>query len=161
MPTTTYVALQTFTLSSTASEVTFSDLPQTYRDYVLVMDLVASGTFFPALRVNGDSSSLYSEVGAFGTLAQGAGSYSGSGSTWGLGYNNVGSGDRVQIILQFQDVNQTNKHKTVLMRYGQLNNVIMYTGRYASTNVLSSLRFYTVVGSFGIGSTFSLYGIEG
>lgn len=161
MPTTTYLALQTFTLSSTASEVVFTGIPTVYRDYVLVLDLVASGTFFPALRINGDSSSLYTEIGAASTLAQGAIGYSGSGSTLGLGYNNVNSGDRVKIALQFHDANQTDKHKSVLMRYGHLNNVIMYTGRYASTSVISSLQLYTVAGLFGIGSTFSLYGIEG
>jgi hypothetical protein len=44
MPTPTYTPLATVTLGSSASSVTFSSIPGTYRDLILIFDGTGSGT---------------------------------------------------------------------------------------------------------------------
>jgi hypothetical protein len=76
MPTPTYTPLATVTLASTASSVTFSSIPATYRDLVVVhnnfgtVNNDANSNF----RFNGDSGSNYSRVYAFwsGSIVSGA-----------------------------------------------------------------------------------------
>ena len=76
MPTPTYTPLATVTLGTAASSVTFSSIPATYRDLILVVNATTSADGIPSLRFNGDSGNNYSEHGLSST-----GSVIGSGAT--------------------------------------------------------------------------------
>ena len=66
MPATpTYILLNQVTLAATSSSVTFSNIPQTYGDLVLVANYIPSG--YTQLRFNNVSSSSYSSVTMYGT----------------------------------------------------------------------------------------------
>jgi hypothetical protein len=63
MPTSTYVALATTTLGATAASVTFSSIPATYRDLVLVYNGTTSANIGVDVEFNGDTNSAnYSRV---------------------------------------------------------------------------------------------------
>jgi len=68
MPTPTYTPLATVTLGSTAASVTFSSIPATYRDLILIITAQRTGSpVNVGMRFNGDSGSNYSSVFMTGT----------------------------------------------------------------------------------------------
>ena len=60
------------------------------------------------------------------------------------------------------DYSATDKHKTILVRFGSNSDSIALAaaGRWASTSAITSIRIYRETGSFAIGSTFELYGVK-
>lgn len=145
-------ALATITLQSAASEVSFSGIPNAYRDLVVVFNGSISTSNNSPFYINGDlTSGNYSKVSAWGT-GSGTGSGPFFGAIW-AGYPNV-------VTYTFVDANATDKHKTVLVRCnGASSEVSMQAVRWANTNAISSMTF--AAGStytYTAGSTFSLYG---
>ena len=150
MPTPTYTALANVTLGSTAT-VTFSSIPATYRDLILVVRGTTNN-----IRVNGDTGSNYSNVAMYGN-----GSSAGSGAeTTTFFYTNWWGGGTAanrMYIVQFMDYSATDKHKTILVRGDQADaEANANAGRWANTAAITSI---TSVGTAPAGSTWSLYGI--
>jgi hypothetical protein len=162
MPTATYTPLATVTLASSASSVTFSNIPATYRDLILVCDNVRvnSGGENIHLNLNGDtSSSNYSIVTMSGS---GSSTNSFSGNSLIIGYNAYPTNtSAANLILQFMDYSATDKHKTVLMRG---NNASIGTQaqatRWANTLAVTSVAIKAESTSFQSATTFNLYGIS-
>jgi hypothetical protein len=161
MPTPTYTALATTTLGATAGSVTFSSIPATYRDLVIVANWPDSSSApFVLLRLNGDSGTNYSWVQGY---ADTGGPNSDSASSVNgirVGYSQI---DPSMIRVQVMDYSATDKHTTVLARSDQMDSntrVSMFAGRWANTAAVTSAALVMSSGSFAIGSTFSLYGIE-
>lgn len=157
MPTNTYTALATLTLTGTDSSITFASIPATYRDLILVGIGSNSADTDLALRFNGDTGTNYSGVRMFGNGSS-AGSSSDTGKTYAeIGGVNTSIGDfRAQIM----DYSATDKHKTVLTRTSKTGSyVVAWANRWASTSAINSVTVYPISGSFAIGSTFSLYGV--
>jgi hypothetical protein len=156
MPTPTYTPLATVTLGSSASSVTFSSIPATYRDLVVVISCTATSNGDIGWRANGDTGSNYSAVQAgVGATTGGAFSNAPTGTT-----ALAGSGGTVQStsVLQLMDYSATDKHKTSLSRANQGDAFVnMAASRYASTSAITSLTLLSL--TFNTGSTFSLYGI--
>lgn len=160
-----YVALATTTLSSAASSVTFSSIPATYKDLIVV---IAGGTNESgsessiALRVNGDTGSNYSWIYAWGTGSSTASGASGDsrifmGRLPGSAVTTPGN-----IILQIMDYSATDKHKTTLSRANNPATIAgMFAGRWASTSAVTSVSLsrYDFANGFTAGTTLSLYGI--
>jgi hypothetical protein len=146
-------ALATITLQSASAEVTFSGIPATYRDLVVVFNGSISTSNNSPFYMNGDTTSgNYGKVSAWGT-GSGTGSGAFFGAIW-AGYPNV-------VTYTFLDASQTDKHKTALVRCnGASNEVSMQAIRWANTAAITSLTF--AAGStytYTAGSTFSLYGV--
>lgn len=160
MPTGTYIALANTTLTATDTEVTFSSIPQTYRDLAIAIDGTFSGTDV-RIRINGLTTSIYNWVYAQGT--GGVGTSEAIGPTnLGIGWGGLTSGNRITALLNFMDYSTTDKHKTVLIRNSEFNEaVIMTSGRIATTDAITSITFriQNAGGSYQIGSNFTLYGI--
>jgi len=157
----TYEAIATNTLASATSSVTFSSIPSTYTDLVLVYTGTTASGGWPSLRLNGDTGNNYS-----GTNMRGNGSVAGSsrfsnyneidlamGSTLGTTQNNI--------IVHFMNYSNTTTNKTVLAR---TNNTSVETGAgvgmWRNTSAINSITIKTQSPDFSIGSTFSLYGIK-
>jgi len=66
MPTPTYTPLATVTLGSATSSVTFSSIPATYRDLILIFDGTRTGNNNVQYRFNSDTGTNYSTVIAAG-----------------------------------------------------------------------------------------------
>jgi hypothetical protein len=166
MPTPTYTPLATVTLASTAATVTFSSIPATYRDLILVvanLSATAANTLYA--RLNGDTGSNYSFVIASGT-SSGATSPSSASNSNGLFMGAANTGLPItspsQAILQIMDYSATDKHKTALGRYGSTgpSEVEMSATRWANTAAVTSLVVRIAPsGSFNSGVSFSLYGV--
>jgi hypothetical protein len=158
MPTPTYTPLATVTLGSSASSVTFSSIPATYRDLIVVFAGTASELTELRLRLNGDTASNYSFV-----LMRGNGSIteslSSSPNTAIFAGGRLTTGQS-NVLFNIMDYSATDKHKTVLGRdnntgYG----VVAVAGRYASTSAITSVNIGADSGTFSTGATFNLYGI--
>jgi hypothetical protein len=164
MPTNTYVALDTQTLSSASTSVTFSSIPQGYTDLFIVANtIIASGTGYElSLQFNGDTATNYSNTYLLGT---GSSAISGRGSNYAFadcGYLAGNSGNPNTRIIQIQNYSNTTTNKTVISRGSSDNGgqVIAYVNLWRSTAAITSIRFFSSSSlTYAIGSTFSLYGI--
>ena len=159
MPTPTYTPLATVTLASSAASVTFSSIPATYRDLILVYNGTVNIGATSAIRFNGDSGSNYNEVQMYG-VGSGSGTSSSSSNQTSLNVGYPGTG-LTQISLAILDYSATDKHKTTLSRSDNAAVVTSaHAGRWASTSALTSISFSTTgVITYAAGSTFSLYGV--
>jgi len=157
MPTPTYIPLQTITLGSAASSVTFASIPQTYRDLVFVFNGSFTAIANSFWQANGDTASNYSYVQMWGT-GSGSGVSNSAGPVDGglAGANYTGRGTN---IVQFMDYSATDKHKTAMTRNNDAGGVVgAVASRWANTAAITSIRIYGP--TFVSGSTFSLYAIE-
>jgi hypothetical protein len=162
MPTPTYTPLANVTLGTTASSVTFSSIPATYRDLILVSSVKfntggSNGTL--EFRLNGDSGSNYSYVFMQGTSS---GAQSGAGTITvgvaGQGENSSGSSFSSSSA-QFMDYSATDKHKTVLARGDSPSTATQaWATRWANTSAITSILLTNSQG-YAIGSTFNLFGV--
>ena len=162
----TYIPLANITLTGSDGSITFASIPQTYRSLVLVCNFQNSGTASATrLQVNGDTGANYNGVWMTGTgSAANSGSESNQTSARLFGANvgptntftNVG-------ILHFMDYSTTDKHKTVLTRYGSASTETQATAsRWANTAAITSITVFDILGqTYQTGSTFALYGIAG
>ena len=153
----TYELIETTTLTSSASSVTFSSITQDYRDLVLVSSVIAgSSNFELKAQFNSDSGSNYARVYA---LAFSGGELSGSATTT---YNLAGatgtSSHPSCDIFQILDYSQTDKHKSSLTRRNIDAGTLMEAGRWANTSAITSIVLSAAI-NLESGSTFSLYGI--
>lgn len=161
MPSSTYTPLQTITLSSAASSITFSSIPATYRDLILVGDgqtTDGSESNFN-VRFNSDSGSNYSFVRMFG----GSSVSSSSGTVSELRFVLGTSSQAGNNISQIMDYSATDKHKTILSRANAMSQ--SYVGaratRWANTDAIHTITIEARAGSMAVGTTLSLYGIAG
>jgi hypothetical protein len=143
------------TLAGTASSVTFSSIPATYRDLILVTAIPATTDFNITIRLNSDSGNNYNDVHALGNGSTASSFTNTSESSFFVG--GTDSAALTPSIFQFLDYSATDKHKTLLARVARSGIVEMAAGRWANTDAVSSIAF--TGGTYPIGSTFSLYGV--
>jgi hypothetical protein len=165
--TATYALIQSQTLGSATATVTFSSIPGTYTDLVLVMNYAGSiAAEVPAFQVNGDSGSNYSI-----THLSGNGSTTRSARTTSTpsGYIAFSSAFPQTItanaILNFMDYSNSTTNKTVLIRTNALNGTYNATeANVALWRNTAAITSITLLGTNGAGyysgSTFRLYGIQ-
>jgi hypothetical protein len=166
MPTNTYTALATVTLTGSDSSITFSSIPSTYRDLIFVINGTPADTAYPvhALRFNSDSGNNYTYVGMTGNGSSAASgsnsslSFASLGQAFGIG---PGTSSYFSTIAQIMDYSATDKHKTVLVR----NNVSgvgveAQADRWANTAAITSVTLITSGGAgFATGTTINLFGV--
>jgi hypothetical protein len=160
MPTPTYTPLATVTLGSAAASVTFSSIPATYRDLILVgAPISSSGTNQSLVRFNSDATAAnYPQVVMFGN-----GSTTGSFTNTNAGVNFAdafASGSPMIGRLQIMDASATDKHKTCLNRRDKSDDAVAATAtRWANTAAITSLSVVSMASTFAAGSRFDLYGV--
>lgn len=159
----TYEPIATSTLGSAASSVTFSSIPSTYTDLVLILDCASTiAGQEPVVQVNGDTGTNYSitQVGGNGSSASSFGQSNVNwmkldrlgGTTTTFGYN---------AIVNFMNYSNTTTNKTVLARGNNANyaaEAMVYLWR--NTAAISSMVITCNTSTFITGSTFTLYGIK-
>ena len=158
MPTPTYTPLANITLGSSASSVTFSSIPATYRDlvYVISGQLVSASPTNTLLRFNGDSGNNYTRVYVFSNSSSPSSAVETgiSGANPWFATNEISNG-----IGTIMDYSATDKHKTMLARYnGVSSGILMSATRWANTAAITSMAFSNT-NNFAAGTTFSIYGI--
>jgi hypothetical protein len=159
MPTPTYTPLATVTLGTATGSVTFSSIPATYRDLILVLDGTRTGNNNIQFRFNNDSATNYSWVVAAGNGSS-ADSYTESLTFIPVAAYVLQTNTQLNTIFQIMDYSATDKHKTALGRFSQAgSSVSMVAGRWANTAAITSIRVFTGNNDFGTGTVMSLYGV--
>lgn len=162
----TYEPIASTTLGSAAASHTFSSIPGTYTDLVVVFNVRttvddANGR----LTINSDSGSNYSQTDLEGT---GSSAFSGRNSnvsfiplTRNIGFDDTNPSTG---IIQIMSYANTNVFKTVLYSSADFNSsypgVARRVGLWRSTNAITSIKIETAGTTFKADSTFSLYGIK-
>jgi hypothetical protein len=158
MPTPTYTPLATVTLGGTASSVTFSSIPASYRDLIIVISGTASQIVNIAVQFNGDTGANFSFVNATGTGAAAA-SLAGTAALSESGRMNSTESNT---IFQVMDYSATDKHTTMLGRGNSSGDLTeMSATRWANTAAVTSVKVISHPSprTFSTGTTFSLYGV--
>ena len=161
MATSTYVPLATITLASTDKEITFSSIPASYRDLIVVCNaklVSSSGTYW--IRLNGDTGTNYSDVVMYGT---GSGSgLSNARTSQTVAFAGAIDTNASMMIAQVMDAGASDKHKTILVRENRPDGWVgARAARWADNTIVSSLTVSNdSVANFQIGATFSLYGVN-
>ena len=160
MATPTYDLLDSVTLSSSASSVTFSSIDQSYRDLVLIVEALgnASSAANVLVTFNSDSGSNYPYVGMSGNGST-AISFTGT-STSISGFGSDGT-TRVLSSFQINDYSVTDKHKSVLVRANRPDSVVQArAARWANTSAITTVTITdNLANGYAAGSTFYLYGV--
>jgi hypothetical protein len=166
----TYTPIASQTLSSAAASVTFSGIPQTYTDLVLVAAATgdrSSNVDSLAIRFNSDSGSNYSYTYMTGESSTGAISGRASNQTniWCGNFTSNNVNNPSSIIIQIQNYSNTTTNKTTLSRGnpiagGGYSAVNANVGLWRNTAAVTSVTVRSETGNnFRSGSTFNLYGI--
>jgi len=157
----TYEAIATQTLGSGVTNLTFSSIPSTYTDLILVCNGNTAANANNYLQFNGDNGSNYSatRLSSDGSAASSARSTSATQilldgfGYWTTGYN-------ANKVIHIMNYANTTTNKTVLTRAN--NSAIgldAIVGLWRSTAAITSIRFNSD-STLQTGSTFSLYGIK-
>lgn len=163
----TYEPIATTTLGSTTSSVTFSSIPQTYTDLVLVSNnvksLAAGATIL--IRFNNDSSSIYSMTELYGNTSAASVRYNAQTAIPIQYFIGVGTANEgVVNITNIMDYTNTTTFKTVLARENNQPDpnypgAGMIAGVWRSTAAIDRIDLLGN-SSFTSGSIFTLYGIK-
>lgn len=157
-------AIANITLSAASATVTFSNIPQTYRDLVLVCNVIADTAGDDImLRLNSDiTNGNYARVLMSGN---GASTYSVTGASQDMPrityYGSSSTSERSSHKTEIFDYATTDKHKTYLTRSNRAGSgTDAVATRWASTAAVTTLSLNNAVsGGFGATSTFTLYGV--
>jgi hypothetical protein len=157
-------AIATVTLQSASSTITFSGIPNIYRDLILVGNYGAtsSGAGLSQVQFNSDVGNNYHDVWMANRSDTG-GPVSGvnSGVNSIRLYRNEFDANTLShpMIMQVLDYSATDKHKTCLIRNGTVtvNTTIATAARWANSAAINSVTIFTP-NTFLAGSTFSLFG---
>ena len=155
-----YEVISKQTLGTAVGSVTFSSIPATYTDLVLVFNGTAASAQFMELRFNGDTATNYSQ-----TRLTGNGTSASSDRTSTLDVMDVGNLHTAQTTNTLQIMNYANAttFKTVLCRSNQAGaQVSARVGLWRKTpEAITTILLRPSGGAnFSIGSTFTLYGIK-
>lgn len=160
----TYTPIATYTAPSNQADYTFTSIPSTYTDLVLVVAGQVSSNVSLALRINGDTATNYSttELYGDGTNKGSTRATSDSQITVASIVAQINTGNQWVSTLHFMNYANTTTNKTVLMRTSAPATIVnAAVGLYRSTSAISSIKFmgYANTSGFTTGTTFTLYGI--
>jgi hypothetical protein len=158
-----YTALANITLGSAVATVSFTSINQTYRDLVVVVNAIPSGTINWQMLINNlEDGGRYNQVWMLG-----AGSGNGSSSSqesvgkFTLDVSGITSSQRVQSTIHLFDYAQTDKHKSLLWRYDNpAFETVTAAGRFNQTTAVTSIQLRAGTSTWAAGSTFALYGVS-
>jgi hypothetical protein len=157
----TYVPIQTLNIGGNSTG-TFSSIPQTYTDLVLIINDPANTSTNEGvlITINSDSGSNYSRTGLRGNGST-ANSFQQSNNTSmsidsdGVEYNLAPS------IIHFLNYSNTTTYKTMLSRSNQAGaglDALVHLWR--NTSAINNLSMALNTGTFGTGAMATLYGIK-
>lgn len=161
-------AIASNTLGSDTATVTFSSIPGTYDDLMVVIYARAesAGSTFYA-RFNSDTGSNYSGAFLNGDGSTAKSNRSTSAANLFVEYNTgIANATNIFSALTFHILNYANTsyNKTTLTRhagdYNTFGGSDLNVGLWRSTSAVTSIEFRMSVGNLRAGSVFALYGIK-
>ena len=155
---TTYTPIATTTLSSSGT-ITFSSIPATYTDLILITRLIGSTAYDLDVRLNSDTGSNYSFTGLYATSSTTGGTTSANLTFMRLDYYGYIDTTVGQMnIINFQNYSSTTVFKTAIAQNGNANNGLgVNIGLWRDTSAINSI---SILGTMSTGSSATLYGIK-
>lgn len=158
----TYEPIATYTTTTSATtSYTFSSIPNTYTDLVLVCSLKAtSSNSSLVVRFNGDSGSNYSETQLYGDGSNAISQRFSNQTEAYVCFSGFPTATFAPVIANFMNYSNTTTYKTFLGRGGYAAGYVdASVGLWRSTSAISSMTLYAG-NYFDTGCTFTLYGIK-
>ena len=162
MSTNTYTPIATIT-STGASNITFSSIPSTYTDLILIIANQRLSSSGDAVRMqyNGDTGNNYSNTNLTGTGSS-AISYRES-NVGSIRVSGIGVGVSTTVpattIIQIQNYSNTTTYKTNLSRFSDAGTEVgAVVGLWRSTAAINSITLSSAYMTSGV--VYSLYGIK-
>jgi hypothetical protein len=156
----TYEPIATTTLGSNTHTVTFSSIPGTYTDLVLVMSgSITTGATDGCIVINSDTANNYSRTYMYGN---GSSAASGRNAPIDAAYGTYWDTGMSNSIWHFMNYSNTTTYKTILTRNNApSNSTYAGVGIWRSTSAITRLDIQPSVlaRDWVSGSTFTLYGI--
>ena len=172
---TTYEKIATQTLGTLTRTITFSSIPGTYTDLVLIANMQADQTTFnnmnyPEVTFNGDTGSNYSATSLFARNTGGGNTAVSQRNTNVTSYQLLANTSAVfsSNVVNIQNYSATTTFKTILHRGSGQNGTTNVDGTIAKVGMWRNTAAITSIGivpsqgtaSFIAGSNFTLYGIK-
>jgi hypothetical protein len=159
MPQNTYESIYTTVLSSSATTVTLSPIPQGYTDLVLVMR-PSYGLFNGViLRINNDTGQNYSNTRLVGNGSSTTSFSTTTSMTLGFSLDD----NPLMSIVNFQNYSSNSSKKSILIKSGNAATNIRVIAAMWNTSSNSPINRIDLIhgdtNGFSVGSTFTLYGI--
>jgi len=161
----TYTPIFSTTLGSSATGITFSSIPSTYTDIILVLSLISTSAGNDVkVQVNSDSSSIYGLTWVGGNGSSASSGRDDASSSWAsLKLSGTTTNPSV-FTYQFQNYSNTTTYKSMLMRSSLAGaEVIFGVGTWRSTSAINTIYVYEAGGTspatFAAGTMATLYGI--
>ena len=154
----TYTPIATTTLGS-AGTITFSSIPSTYTDLILVISGTAASNSDLDIRFNSDTGTNYSYTTLYGDGTTAGSSRNSSINYMRMDYYGyVGTTAGQITIIHIMNYANTTTYKTALSRASNANNgVAANVGLWRSTSAINSVSTVTTLAT---GSTATLYGVK-
>ena len=162
----TYTPIATYTLPSNASSYTFTSIPQTYTDLILVAN---GGTVVDSnldLRVgNGsiDTGSNYSQTLIGGNGSSALSSRASNQTKWQPSNEDAywTNGIKGVLTIHFMNYSNTSTYKTIISRSSTASlGLNAYVGLWRSTSAINQIYFAGASQNLLAGTTLTLYGIQ-
>jgi len=154
----TYTPIATTTLGSAVRSYTFSSVPSSYTDLILVANGTSASPSDLGIILNGDTGNNYSATQIIGN-----GSSASSSRESNVGSAKVGtfySSPIGNLIINIMNYSNSTTYKTILSRNNSPSN---YTGAFVSlwrnTATVTSVQFYGNNDNLSAGTTLTLYGV--
>lgn len=159
----TYEPIATTTLATTASTITFSSIPSTYTDLLVVCNPITNVTTGQmTIRLNGDTGSNYSRLILWGTgSATGTAVYANESYAYTGYYTTLWTSPTTNIF-NILNYSNTTSNKTILGRSNNASEATIASANlWRGTAAINSIELgISVAGTYSIGSTFTIYGIK-
>lgn len=152
----TYTPIASVTLSSAQSSVTFSGIPQTYTDLVLVGNIDATDYTSVWLQFNGDTASNYSRTILVGDGTSATSERTSNGSNMAIGTANTEWGVSIFNVMNYSN---STTYKTAIARGNNNSQTRAGVGLWRNTAAVTSLTVGISSADFASGTTFNLYGV--
>jgi hypothetical protein len=154
----TYTPIQTYTIPSNTGSYTFSSIPSTYTDLVLVASMKYTVTGdYTKLTFNSDVSANYSSTLIIGNGTSASSSRTTSANFIATSYD--ANNETFTDIFNIQNYSNTTTYKTILNRHSVAGTrAEALVGLWRNTAAISSI-ILTANTAYAAGSTFTLYGV--
>jgi hypothetical protein len=154
----TYEPIATQTLGSDAASVTFSSIPSTYTDLVLVSNYrLNTGDNFLILRFNSDTGSNYSFTNLYGEGTAPASDRSSNQTSARIAFYGSAQSNSIVNIMNYSN---TTTNKTAVSRDNTNTYVVARANLWRNTSAITSITILTASPNITSGSTFTLYGVK-
>ena len=162
----TYTPIATNTVTgSSVSDVTFTGIPNTYTDLIIVCSLKiavtsATNTFIKVGDGSIDTGSNYSWTRVLGNGTSASSSRASSVSD-GVIIGDANLTDFTADILHLQNYSNTTTYKTILTRNNLASALTQAAvGMWRSTSAINQVRIFGNVRNLAVGSTITIYGVK-